>query len=40
MQNFVWALLGLAIVPQALAADTLSTSGFNLCMTDSAINVQ
>ncbi|KAJ5415540.1 hypothetical protein N7465_004235 [Penicillium sp. CMV-2018d] len=40
MQNFVWALLGLAIVPQALAADTLSTSGFSLCMTDSAINVQ
>ncbi|KAJ9491188.1 hypothetical protein VN97_g2049 [Penicillium thymicola] len=40
MQNFVWALLGLAIVPQALAADTLSTNGFNLCMTDSAINVQ
>jgi hypothetical protein len=40
MQNFIWALLGLAIVPQALAADTLSTSGFNLCMTDSAINVQ
>ncbi|KOS48456.1 hypothetical protein ACN38_g650 [Penicillium nordicum] len=40
MQNFVWALLGLAIVPQALAADTLSTHGFNLCMTDSAINVQ
>lgn len=40
MQNFKWALLGLAIVPQALAADTLSTNGFNLCMTDSAINVQ
>ncbi|CAI7603929.1 hypothetical protein PCG10_005856 [Penicillium crustosum] len=40
MQNFVWALLGLAIVPQALAADTLSTNGFSLCMTDSAINVQ
>lgn len=40
MQNFIWALLGLAIVPQALAADTLSTNGFNLCMTDSAINVQ
>ncbi|KAJ6149649.1 hypothetical protein N7471_000848 [Penicillium samsonianum] len=40
MQNFIWALLGLAIVPQALAADTLSTSGFDLCMTDSAINVQ
>ncbi|KAJ5138907.1 uncharacterized protein N7515_003755 [Penicillium bovifimosum] len=40
MRNFNWALLGLAIVPQALAGDTLSTSGFNLCMTDSAINVQ
>ncbi|KAJ5823102.1 TRP-like family [Penicillium robsamsonii] len=40
MQNYIWALLGLAMVPQALAADTLSTSGFNLCMTDSAINVQ
>ncbi|KXG50983.1 TRP-like family [Penicillium griseofulvum] len=40
MQNFIWALLGLAIVPQALAADTLSTNGFNLCMTNSAINVQ
>ncbi|CAI7664400.1 unnamed protein product [Penicillium glandicola] len=40
MRNFIWALLGLAIVPQALAADTLSTTGFSLCMTDSAINVQ
>ncbi|CAG7999485.1 unnamed protein product [Penicillium salamii] len=40
MRNYIWALLGLAAVPQALAADTLSTSGFNLCMTDSAINVQ
>ncbi|KAJ5972429.1 uncharacterized protein N7479_002347 [Penicillium vulpinum] len=40
MQNFIWALLGLAIVPQALAGDTLSTDGFNLCMSDSAINVQ
>jgi hypothetical protein len=40
MRNFIWALLGLAIVPQALAADTLSTSGFDLCMTDSAINVE
>lgn len=40
MQNFKWALLGLAIVPQALAADVLSTDGFDLCMTDSAINVQ
>lgn len=40
MRNYIWALLGLAAVPQALAADVLSTSGFNLCMTDSAINVQ
>ncbi|KAG0160204.1 hypothetical protein PDIDSM_7731 [Penicillium digitatum] len=40
MQNFKWALLGLAIVPQTLAADTLSTNGFHLCMTDSAINFQ
>ncbi|KAJ5476217.1 hypothetical protein N7475_001946 [Penicillium sp. IBT 31633x] len=40
MRNFIWSLLGLAIVPQALAADTLSTNGFHLCMTDSAINVQ
>ncbi|KAJ5872603.1 uncharacterized protein N7529_004956 [Penicillium soppii] len=40
MRNIIWALLGLAAVPRVLAADTLSTSGFNLCMTDSAINVQ
>ncbi|KAI1832759.1 hypothetical protein DTO006G1_9538 [Penicillium roqueforti] len=40
MQNFIWALLGLAMVPQALASDVLSTDGFDLCMTDSAINVQ
>ncbi|KAJ5750943.1 hypothetical protein N7533_007971 [Penicillium manginii] len=39
MRSFVWALLGLGVVP-ALATDTLSTSGFNLCMTDSAIKVQ
>lgn len=40
MRNIIWSLLGLAIVPQALAGDTLSTSGFNLCMNDAAINVQ
>ncbi|KAJ5779151.1 TRP-like family [Penicillium paradoxum] len=40
MRNFIWSLLGLAIVPRALAGDTLSTNGFNLCMTDSAINIQ
>jgi hypothetical protein len=41
MRSTIWALLGLGVVlPQALAADTLSTSGFNLCMQDSAINVQ
>lgn len=39
MRSFVWALLGLGVVP-VLATDTLSTSGFNLCMTDSAIKVQ
>lgn len=39
MRSLVWALLGLGVVP-ALAADTLSTSGFNLCMTDSDIKVQ
>ncbi|KAJ5875565.1 uncharacterized protein N7473_012912 [Penicillium subrubescens] len=41
MRSTIWALLGLGVVlPQALAADTLSTSGFSLCMQDSAINVQ
>ncbi len=42
MRTTTWAaLLSLgAVLPQALAADTLSTSGFNLCMQDSDINVQ
>lgn len=41
MRTTNWALLGLgAVLPQALAADTLSTSGFNLCMQDSDIKVQ
>lgn len=40
MRKTILALLGLAVVPQALATDTLSTSGFNLCMTNSAIQVQ
>lgn len=41
MRSTIWALLGLGVVlPQALAADTLSTSGFNLCMQDSDIKVQ
>ncbi|KAJ5762502.1 uncharacterized protein N7511_005884 [Penicillium nucicola] len=40
MRNIIWALLGLAVVPQALAGDTLSTNGFDLCMTDSTIKVQ
>lgn len=39
MRSLIWALMGLGVVP-ALAADTLSTSGFNLCMTDSDIKVQ
>ncbi|OQE20610.1 hypothetical protein PENSTE_c013G07199 [Penicillium steckii] len=39
MRSLIWALLGLGVVP-ALATDTLSTDGFNLCMTDSAIKVQ
>lgn len=40
MRKTIWALLGLGIVPQALAADTLSTDGFDLCMTGSVIKVQ
>ncbi|KAJ5102847.1 hypothetical protein N7532_003376 [Penicillium argentinense] len=40
MRTLIWAVLGLGVVPQALAADTLSTKGFNLCMTDSDIKVQ
>ncbi|KAJ5455826.1 uncharacterized protein N7458_004090 [Penicillium daleae] len=41
MRTTIWALLGLGVVlPQALATDTLSTSGFNLCMQDSDIEVQ
>lgn len=39
MRMTIWALLGLGVLPQALAADTLSTQGFNLCMTDSDIKV-
>lgn len=39
MRKSIWALLGLAFVPQVLAADTLSTDGFDLCMTDSDITV-
>ncbi|KAJ5298694.1 ATP-dependent RNA helicase dbp3 [Penicillium atrosanguineum] len=39
MRKSIWALLGLAFVPQVLAADTLSTDGFGLCMTDSDITV-
>lgn len=39
MRKFIWALLGLGAVPQALAADTLSTDGFHLCMADSDIQV-
>lgn len=38
--RILWALLGLGIVPQALAGDTLSTKGFDLCMNDSPIQVQ
>ncbi|KAJ5355367.1 uncharacterized protein N7496_012579 [Penicillium cataractarum] len=41
MRTTIWALLGLGVVlPQALASDTLSTSGFSLCMQDSEIEVQ
>jgi hypothetical protein len=39
MRKTIWALLSLGVVPQALAADTLSTNGFTLCMTDSDIKV-
>ncbi|KAJ5195177.1 uncharacterized protein N7498_008615 [Penicillium cinerascens] len=39
MRKTIWALLGLGVLPQSLAADTLSTKGFNLCMTDSDIKV-
>lgn len=41
MRTTIWALLGLGVVlPQALASDTLGTSGFTLCMQDSDIEVQ
>ncbi|OOQ86569.1 DUF907 domain protein [Penicillium brasilianum] len=41
MRTTIWALLGLGVVlPQALASDTLGTSGFTLCMQDSEIEVQ
>lgn len=39
MRSLLWALLGLSVVPHALASDTLSTSGFDLCMTDSSIDI-
>lgn len=39
MRSLLWALLGLSVVPQVFAGDTLSTKGFHLCMTDSAIKV-
>lgn len=39
MRFLAWTLLGLGLVPQTLAGDTLSTEGFNLCMTDSPIKV-
>ncbi|KAJ5101487.1 hypothetical protein NUU61_003709 [Penicillium alfredii] len=40
MRNIIWALLGMGTLPQVLAADKLSTSGFNLCMKDSEIKVK
>ena len=39
MRSLLWALWGLSVVPQALAADTLSTKGFQTCLTDSTIQV-
>jgi len=39
MRSLLWALLGLSVVPHALAGDTLSTKGFDLCMTDSSIDI-
>ncbi|KAJ5929333.1 hypothetical protein N7454_007181 [Penicillium verhagenii] len=39
MRSLLWTLLGLSVVPQVLAGDTLSTEGFDLCMTDTSIDV-
>ncbi|KAJ5653576.1 hypothetical protein N7490_000579 [Penicillium lividum] len=39
MRSLLWALLGLGIVPNVLATDTLSTKGFDLCLTDSSIDI-
>ncbi|KAJ6086025.1 hypothetical protein N7486_010306 [Penicillium sp. IBT 16267x] len=39
MRSLLWALLGLSFAPHALAADTLSTKGFDLCMADSSIDI-
>lgn len=39
MRNYIWALLSLGLIPQALASDTLSTSGFQMCLADSGIKV-
>ncbi|KAJ5655717.1 hypothetical protein N7507_007667 [Penicillium longicatenatum] len=39
MRSLLWALLGLSVVPHAFAVDTLSTKGFDLCMTDSSIDI-
>lgn len=39
MRSLFWSLLGLSVLPQVLAGDTLSTNGFKLCDTNSAIQV-
>lgn len=40
MRTHLWALWALGVVPQALAADTLSTSGYDICQSDSPINIK
>ncbi|KAJ5214811.1 hypothetical protein N7468_010490 [Penicillium chermesinum] len=40
MRSLLWALWALGAAPQVLAADTLSTSGFQICQSDAPIQVQ
>lgn len=40
MRSLLWALWGLSAVSQVLAADTLSTSGFDICQNASPIQVK
>ncbi|KAJ5627574.1 hypothetical protein N7528_005001 [Penicillium herquei] len=40
MRSLFWALVGLSVVPQVLAADVLKTRGFHSCLTGSQIQIE